>query len=218
LFCRLSLCSCFRFLGLLGFRPLAHLLEFLVDGMVDTRLTGFVAAIGQAAAILIVMFEHERTAFRAFFLQRLIPSGIIALRIILAAVELSSSMGFALDNGTAAFGALNSRIHQQRHCIAAVRESGAGQELAETPLLYDHHAAAFIAGNIGFFLRQFHMTDGFIGLFQRNGKGVLKFFEQVILFHLAFGDFIQLIFDVCRKLHIDNVLEVLFQHIHYDKA
>ena len=62
------------------------------------------------------------------------------------------------------------------------------------------------------------MADSFIRLFQSHGKWVIKFLEQAIFFHLAFGDFIQLIFEVCRKLHIDNVLEVLFQHIHYDKA
>ncbi len=186
--------------------------------MVDTRFARLIAAIGQAAAILIVMFEHERTAFRALFLQRLVPGRVIALRIILAAVELSASMRLALDNRPTAFGALHASIHKQWHCIAAVRESGAGQELAETPLLDHHHAATFVAGNIRFFFRQFHMPNGFIRLFQSHGKGVIKFFEQVIFFHLAFGDFIQLIFEVCRKLHIDNVLEVLFQHIHHHKA
>ena len=102
---------------------------------------------------------------------------------------------------------------QQWLGIAALGETRAGQELAKAPLLHHHHAAAEIALHIGNLHRQLHMAYGFISLLQSLLEGTVEASQQVVLLHLALGNAVQLVLQVCRELHINDILEILLQHI-----
>ena len=162
--------------------------------------------------------QHEGPAFFTGFLQRRIPGYIITLRIISAAIKGPAPLRASFHDHAAAFRAQNTGILQNWLGIAALRESRAGQELAIASLLDHHHAAAKLALYIGHLNRKLHMANGFIGLFQSLFKRTIEFAEQLILLHLALGNFIQLVFKAGCKLHIDDILKIFLQHVHNDKA
>ena len=186
--------------------------------MVDTRLTGLIAAVNETAPILEMMPQHKRAAFLARLLKRRIPGHIVALRIVLAAIEQPPALRAPLHDTAAAFRAFGSGILQQRLRIPALRESRAGQELPIAPLLHDHHAAAELALHIRYLDRQLDMADCLIRLRERLLEWPIEIPQQLVLFDLAISDFIELILKAGREFHIDDILEILLQHIDDDKA
>ena len=62
------------------------------------------------------------------------------------------------------------------------------------------------------------MADCLVCLFQSLLEGTVEASQQVVLLHPALGNAVQLVLQVCRELHINDILEILLQHIHHHKA
>ena len=161
---------------------------------------------------------HKRTANLAGLLLWFIPCCIVTVRITVTAKECPPAPALTLDDLAAAFGTGDTGIAQERLCIAAVGEAGTGKKLAETSLLDHHHASAFIAGNIRDFIGNLDRADDIFRLFERFVKRHVEFAQQIVFVKRAVCDFIQLSLKICRELHIDNVLEIFFEHIRHDEA
>ena len=217
MFCGFS-CRLLRLALALGFGALAHLLEFLVDWVVDARLASIIAAVEHAAPVLEVMLQEEGTAFLALLLLRRIPGRVITVRIVLAAIECAPAARAALDDLAAALRTLDTCIFQERLRVAAFREARAGEELAVASLLDDHQAAAVLAADVRHLYGQFDVADGLVGLLERLLERTVELPQQLVLVDLALGDLIELVLEIGRELDIDDVFEVLLEHVDDDEA
>ena len=164
------------------------------------------------------MLLHERAADLALLLLWFVPRCIVTVWIMIAAEERTPAPTLALDNLPAAFRTRDARIAQQWLGIAAVRESGAGEELAETPLLDHHHAPAFVTWDIRDLIGNLDLSDDILRLFERFVKRIVKLAEQIVLVERAVRNLVQFPLQIRRELHVHNVLEVFLEHIGDDKA
>ena len=166
------------------------------------------------------MLYHHSAAVRAGFVKRLVPGGVIALRISFTAIEYLA--GFALafeDIGTALRTFYTNRV-QNGFGIAAFGEVGASQELAEASLADNHHRAvvALVAGNVGYLQRDFHDRNCHACVVQILFEGAVEFAENFVLSMLLFGNLVQLFLHLGGEADVDEALEVFGEHIHGHNA
>ena len=103
-----------------------------------------------------VLERHIAAALGAGFLDGHVPGHEIAGGVVFAAVEFTAFFVDPLDQALATLGAGRFDVGEQGLGIAALRETGAGQELAETPAAVHQHGAAVGAWHIADFRSDLH--------------------------------------------------------------
>ena len=164
------------------------------------------------------MLLHKSTTDLAVLLLRFVPRCIVTVRIAVTAEECPSAPALALDNLAAAFRTGNTCVAQERLRVAAVGKTRAREELAEASLLDDHHAPAFIAGNIRNLVGNLDGADDFLCIFECFLEGRVEFAKQVVLVECTVCHLVQFALEICRELHVHNVLKILLKHIGHDEA
>src|SRR5437762_1834478 len=105
------------------------------------------------------LFHPDEAAVRTRDHDRLIPRGIIAIRVAQATVEGAPALGATLGEvADATLGALDAERDGLR--VLALGVAGAGQEFAEAARLDDHGRAAFLADLVGRAIRHLVLLDG----------------------------------------------------------
>ena len=127
-----------------------------------------------------MLYEHTAT-FAAGFVERLIPRREITVRIFFAAVEDFAGLSLALDKLAAAFGAFHANLNENRLSITAVREAGAGEELAEASFADNHHLAAFITRNVGNLQGNLDMRNFFLRYLQILSERIVEAMQNSLL-------------------------------------
>ena len=166
------------------------------------------------------MLYHHSAAVRAGFIKRLIPGGVIALRIFFAAIEYLAGFALAFKDIGAALRTFYTNRVQDRLGIAAFGEVGASQELAEASFADNHHGAvvALVAGNVGYLQRYFDDRNGHTCMVQLFFEGTVEVAEDLILGVLLLGNLIQLFLHLGGEADVDKLLEVFGEHIHGHNA
>ena len=137
------------------------------------------------------MFEHHAAAFRAEDAGRALPGHEVAVRIVFAAVITASLSGLADHDLSAAFRTFDAGLLKIRLVVLAFRETRAGQELAVRTVFDDHHAAAFIADHIGYFIFDLDALDLLLGLFHGGFKVRIEIADNGFLIDNSLTDFIE---------------------------
>ena len=75
-----------------------------------------------------------------------------------------------------------------------------------------------LAADVGDLDGQLNVADGLVCLLERLLERSVELPQQLVLVDLALGDLIELILEVGRELDVDDVLEVLLEHVDDDKA
>ncbi|MNC52602.1 hypothetical protein D3C75_1019580 [compost metagenome] len=109
-----------------------------------------------------------------------------------------------------------SDVLHNRLRIAAVRESGAGQELSEPSKLIYHRFPAFLAKLIGHFIFNLNLFHFFFGKQQPLLKRFVKSGQNFYPILCAFFHMVKIPFHVCCEFYIENFREELF-HLLYNQ-
>src|SRR6266849_140726 len=139
----------------------------------------FAAALDAAANLLAHFFNEERGAAGwAGLVDRTIPQGIFARRILTASKERTSFSRALLDE--IASTAWLRALHTQRERLGglALRIGGAGDKLSKPPGLHYHRAAAFLALLIR---RQLNLRNNFNGAILELLKVLRVFAGRLVL-------------------------------------
>ena len=166
------------------------------------------------------MLYHHSAAVRAGFVKRLVPGGVIAVRISFAAIEDLAGFALAFEDIGAALRTFYTNRVQNGFGIAAFGEVGASQELAEAPLADNHHGAvvALVAGNVGYLERDFNDRNCHACVVQILFEGTIEFAEDLVLGVLLLSNLIQLFLHLGSEADVDESLEIFGEHIHGHNA
>src|SRR5215217_8758061 len=136
-----------------------------------------VAADGAArAAAALARLDHQAAARRAGRRERAIPEGEVAGGVAIAAVEDPPALARPLDDDLvlAALRAGDAGPLGDVLGALALREAGAGQELAEAAELDHHRPPAEVADLVARLVGDLDPPDRPLGLLHRGGEGAVE--------------------------------------------
>src|SRR4030095_10790584 len=102
--------------------------------------------------------------------------------------------------------------------VLAFRILRAGEELAVAPPLYDHHRAAFLAGDIRGHFLALDVAHLFFRLLEIAREGRVKALHRLGPFLFSVLDLVQLVFHPRRTLDVENIRKTLHQKIGDEKT
>ena len=166
------------------------------------------------------MLYHHSAAVRAGFVKRLVPGGVIALRILFTAIEYLAGFTLAFEGIGAALRTFYTNRVQNGLGIAAFGEVGASQKLAEASLADNHHGAvvALVAGNVRYLQRDFHDRNCHACVVQILFEGTVEFAEDLVLSMLLFCNLVQLFLHLGSEADVYESLKIFGKHIHGHNA
>ena len=159
------------------------------------------------------MAEQRGVAVRALGFERLIPGHELAGGVFIAAVVHIAARGFLLDHLCAAHRAGRAGVLGDRLGVGALRETRAGEELAEPAGLDDHVAAALFADHVRDLVLDLDALALKIDLrlLECCLKPVIEVVQQLDIVQLARLDLVELLLHVGGELIVRDRLELVDQ-------